>query len=81
MPIIVDTTPVPQIHSGAKRKFDSAHIERGNPSRIRPANEVIDGIQEHTSDHNLVEEAIGQYIKINGKPKDTRHTTRMTIVD
>ena len=32
MPIIADTTPVPQIYSGLKRKGDSAHIQRGNPN-------------------------------------------------
>ena len=40
MPIIVDPTPVPQIYSGVKCKGDSAHIQRGNPSGIRPDNEI-----------------------------------------
>ena len=81
MPIIADTTPVPQIHSGVKLKVNSSHINRCNPSRICPNNEIIIGIQENISDHDQVEESIGKYVKTNGKPKGTRHLTRMPIVD
>ena len=51
-----------------------------NPSGICPDNEYIVGIQENvSSDNTLGGEAIGQYIKTNGKLKGISHVTRMPI--
>ena len=62
MPIIADPTPVLQIYSVVKQKGDSAHIQRVNPSQIRPDNEIIARIQENLSVKAWEEEAIGQYV-------------------
>ena len=53
----------------------------GNPSRIRPDNEYIVEIQVNiSSDTTLGEEAIGQHVKTNGKPKGISHLKRMSII-
>ena len=65
----------------SKIKGDSAHIQKGNPSGMRPDNKIIARIQENLSVNTWEEEAIGQHVKTNGKPKGISHLTRIPIVD
>ena len=78
---IIKTFGISHIYSGGKCKGDSAHIQKDNLSQIRPDNEIISGIQENLSVNAWEEEAIGQYVKTDGKLKGISHLTRMTIVD
>ena len=60
---------------------DNSMSHLGHPHGERPDNDCVAGTQEQLfSDTTLGVEAIGQHVKINGKPKGISHLTRMPII-
>ena len=61
--------------------FQNSTNDLGNPRGIRPENECISGVQDIISqDYIPGEEAIGQYVNIDGKPKGIRPRSRKPMI-